>query len=304
MAMSAIESCKVEDHVVVDTEKNTQKHSETSQWVLNAPDPPTLWHQLVVYERFTRRPNYCKSLHPSEIAIGPVAVVSLLLTSMIQKLIDPATDPVGYRKLVFTATLFAGIFQAAFGLFRLGFFVDFLSHAAIVGFMAGAAIITGLQQLKGLLGINHFTNKTDIISVMNSVRESVHHPGKRNRKLFWLLAISPLISVILATLIVFAMRADKNGVNIVKHIKGGLNPISINEIELNSPHVGALAKIGLVVAAVALTESVVVVGRSFASMKGYHLDGNKEMMSLGFMNIIGCFTSCYVATGQILVELK
>ena len=33
-------------------------------------------------------------------------------------------------------------------------------------------------------------------------------------------------------------------------------------------------------------------------MKGYHLDGNKEMVSLGFMNIIGCFTSCYVATGK------
>lgn len=53
-----------------------------------------------------------------EIAIGPVAVVSLLLSSMIQKLIDPAIDPNGYRKLVFTTTFFAGIFQAAFGLFR------------------------------------------------------------------------------------------------------------------------------------------------------------------------------------------
>ena len=54
--------------------------------------------------------------------------------------------------------------------------MDFLSHAAIVGFMAGAAIIIGLQQLKGLFGINHFTTETDIISVMKSVWESVHHP--------------------------------------------------------------------------------------------------------------------------------
>ncbi|KAK7282470.1 hypothetical protein RIF29_11279 [Crotalaria pallida] len=360
------EICEVEDNVVVDTEKNTQKRSETSEWVLNAPDPPTPWHQLVVYVRKTisyykqrccslrGQPapkvvlsffsaifpildwiqNYTLTkfrndllagltlaslcipqsigyatlakLDPEyglytsvvppllyavmgtsrEIAIGPVAVVSLLLSSMIQNLIAPATDPVGYRKL------------ACFlchSLCWLGFLVDFLSHAAIVGFMAGAAIIIGLQQLKGLLGIDHFTNKTDIISVMSSVWESFHHPGKRNRKLFWLPAISPLISVILATLIVFLTKADKSGVNIVKHIKGGLNPISIIEIELNSPHVGALAKIGLLVAVVALTESVAV-GRSFASMKGYHLDGNKEMMSLGFMNIIGCFTSCYVAT--------
>lgn len=53
-----------------------------------------------------------------EIAIGPVAIVSLLLPSMIQKIQDPAADPLAYKNLVFTVTFFAGIFQAAFGLFR------------------------------------------------------------------------------------------------------------------------------------------------------------------------------------------
>ena len=53
-----------------------------------------------------------------EIAIGPVAVVSLLLSSMLQEIRDPVADPVGYRSLVFTVTLFAGIFQAGFGLLR------------------------------------------------------------------------------------------------------------------------------------------------------------------------------------------
>ena len=53
--------------------------------------------------------------------------------------------------------------------------MDFLSHAAIVGFMGGAAIVIGLQQLKGLLGLTHFTNKTDIISVMEAVFGSFRH---------------------------------------------------------------------------------------------------------------------------------
>ena len=35
--------------------------------------------------------------------------------------------------------------------------------------MAGAAIIVSLQQLKGLLGIVHFTNKMQIIPVLVSV---------------------------------------------------------------------------------------------------------------------------------------
>ncbi|GAA0142220.1 transporter [Lithospermum erythrorhizon] len=110
-----------------------------------------------------------------EIAIGPVAVVSLLLSALVPNIVDPIIDPIGYRKIVFTVTFFAGIFQAAFGIFRLGFLVDFLSHAAIVGFMGGAAIVIGLQQLKGLLGISHFTTKTDVVSVVESVVKSINN---------------------------------------------------------------------------------------------------------------------------------
>ncbi|BAF11172.1 Os03g0195500 [Oryza sativa Japonica Group] len=111
-----------------------------------------------------------------EIAIGPVAVVSLLLSSMVSKIVDPAVDPVTYRALVFTVTFLAGVFQVSFGLFRLGFLVDFLSHAAIVGFMAGAAIVIGLQQLKGLLGLSHFTNSTDVVSVIKAVCSALRDP--------------------------------------------------------------------------------------------------------------------------------
>lgn len=54
--------------------------------------------------------------------------------------------------------------------------MDFLSHAALVGFMAGAAIVIGLQQLKGLLGLSNFTTKTDIVSVLKAVFSALHHP--------------------------------------------------------------------------------------------------------------------------------
>ncbi|KAL5149630.1 Low affinity sulfate transporter 3 [Glycine soja] len=260
-----------------------------------------------------------------EIAIGPVAVVSMLLASLVPKVEDPVANPNAYRNLVFTVTFFTGIFQTAFGVFRLGFLVDFLSHAALVGFMAGAAIIIGLQQLKGLLGLSHFTSKTDVVSVLASVYKSLHNQiasgekwnplnfvlgcsflifilitrfiGRRNRKLFWLPAISPLLSVILSTLIVYLSRADKHGINIIKHVKGGLNPSSLHQLQFYGPHVGQAAKIGLICSVIALTEAIAV-GRSFASIKGYHLDGNKEMLSMGFMNIAGSLSSCYVATGS------
>lgn len=63
--------------------------------------------------------------------------------------------------------------------------MDFLSHAALVGFMAGAAIVIGLQQLKGLFGLPHFTNQTDVVSVLSSVFHSLHHPVRTDLFVFF-----------------------------------------------------------------------------------------------------------------------
>lgn len=41
----------------------------------------------------------------------------------------------------------------------------------------------------------------------------------------------------------------------------------------------------------------IAVGRSFSMFKNYHIDGNKEMIAFGTMNIVGSFTSCYLTTG-------
>lgn len=53
-----------------------------------------------------------------DIAIGPVAVVSLLLGTLLQKEIDYKKHPLEYKRLAFTATFFAGVTQAALGFFR------------------------------------------------------------------------------------------------------------------------------------------------------------------------------------------
>ncbi|KAE8732861.1 High affinity sulfate transporter 1 [Hibiscus syriacus] len=253
-----------------------------------------------------------------DIAIGPVAVVSLLLGTLLHNEIDPSKNPVDYRRLAFTATFFAGVTQATIGFFRLGFLIDFLSHAAIVGFMAGAAVTVSLQQLKGLLGIKIFTKKTDIVSVMRSVFYAAHHGwnwqtiliglsflafilvakyiGKKKKKLFWVPAIAPMISIVLSTFFMYITRADKHGVQIVKHIRSGINPPSVDEIFFSGEYLAKGLRIGVLAGMMALTEAVAI-GRTFASMKDYQLDGNKEMVALGTMNIVGSMTSCYVATG-------
>ncbi|XP_071710762.1 sulfate transporter 1.3-like isoform X2 [Rutidosis leptorrhynchoides] len=256
-----------------------------------------------------------------DIAIGPVAVVSLLLGTLLQKEYDPHTQRDEYYRLIFTATFFAGITQATLGVLRLGFLIDFLSHASVVGFMGGAAITIALQQLKGFLGIStkQFTKETDIISVMKAVFKSAHHGwnwqtivigssflafllvakfiGKKNKKLFWVPAIAPLISVILSTFFVYITHANKDGVSIVGDIEKRINPPSLDKIYFSGDNLLKGFKIGAVAGMIALTEAVAI-GRTFASMKDYQVDGNKEMVALGTMNIVGSMTSCYVATGS------
>ncbi|KAM7516792.1 hypothetical protein LguiA_006375 [Lonicera macranthoides] len=185
--------------------------------------------------------------------------------------------------------------------------------------MGGAAITIALQQLKGFLGISNFTKKTDIVSVMQSVWGSAHHGwnwqtivigatflafllfakyiGKKNKKFFWVPAIAPLISVILSTFFVYITHAEKQGVQIVKHIEKGINPPSVNQIFFSGDNLLKGLRIGIVAGMIALTEAVAI-GRTFASMKGYQIDGNKEMVALGAMNVVGSMTSCYVATGS------
>lgn len=274
------------------------------------------------------------------IAIGPVAVVSILVGTLASDYLPlPAEatskcdttsttfvndDCLVYREaylaLIFTATFFAGIFQAALGLFRLGFIIDFLSHAAIVGFMSGAAITIGLQQLKSLLGIStaSFTRNTDIVSVMRSVFEHTNQwnwetiviglfflvflliakaIGKKKPKLFWVPAIAPLLSVILSTVFVTVTHVDKHGVSIVGKLNGRINPSSAGRLIFQGEMLRHAVLVGFEAGLIALTEAIAI-GRTFASMKNYHIDGNKEMIAFGIMNMVGSCSSCYVATGS------
>jgi high affinity sulfate transporter 1 len=86
----------------------------------------------------------------------------------------------------------------------------------------------------------------------------------------------------------------------VGHIKKGINPASANQLFLSGSLAGAGAKVGLVASLIALTEGVAI-GRTFAALRDYHIDGNKEMIAFGAMNLCGSVTSCYVATGMLAI---
>ncbi|KAK1422463.1 hypothetical protein QVD17_25598 [Tagetes erecta] len=252
------------------------------------------------------------------LAVGPVSIASLVMGTMLTEAVPYNQDPVLYLKLAFTATFFAGVFQATLGLLRLGFVIDFLSKATLVGFMAGAAIIVSLQQLKGLLGIVHFTSKMQIIPVVSSAIQhrnewswqtivmgfcflafllATRHVGMRKPKLFWISAAAPLASVIISTLLVTVFRSKLHGIATIGHLDKGLNPPSSNMLYFHGQFLGVAIKTGIITGILSLTEGIAV-GRTFAALNDYQVDGNKEMIAIGVMNMAGSCSSCYVTTGS------
>ncbi|KAH1066496.1 hypothetical protein J1N35_031483 [Gossypium stocksii] len=252
------------------------------------------------------------------LAVGPVSIASLVMGTMLSGSVSSTDDPILYLQLAFTATFFAGVFQASLGLLRLGFLIDFLSNATLVGFMAGAAVIVALQQLKGLLGIVHFTGKMQFVPVMTSVFDhkdewswqtivmgfgfllfllTTRQISIKKPKLFWVSAAAPLTSVILSTILVFCIKSKAHGISYIGHLPKGLNPPSLNMLYFNGQYLALTIKTGLITGILSLTEGIAV-GRTFASLQNYQVDGNKEMMAIGLMNMAGSCTSCYVTTGS------
>ncbi|KAJ8559321.1 hypothetical protein K7X08_003379 [Anisodus acutangulus] len=272
---------------------------------------------LGLYSSFIPPLVYALMGSSRDLAVGTVAVGSLLMASMLGSEVNASENPTLYLHLAFTATFFTGLFEVALGFFRLGFIVDFLSHATIVGFMGGAATVVILQQLKGILGLEHFTHATDVVSVLRSVFTQTHQWrwesavlgfcflfylmlakffSQKRPKLFWISAMAPLTSVILGTILVYITHAEKHGVAVIGELKKGLNPPSIMDLSFGSKYMTTAIKTGIVTGVISLAEGIAV-GRSFAMFKNYHIDGNKEMIAFGMMNIVGSCTSCYLTTG-------
>ncbi|ESW29742.1 hypothetical protein PHAVU_002G095200 [Phaseolus vulgaris] len=231
-----------------------------------------------------------------DLAVGPVSIASLVLGSMITEEVSPTAQPDLFLQLALTSTFFAGIFQAALGVLRLGFIIDFLSKAILLGFMAGSAVIVALQQLKGLLGITHFTKKMALIPVLSSVFHNTDESIKKPQ-LFWVSAGAPLLSVIISTALAFAIKAQRHGISVIGKLPRGINPPSADKLLFHGDHLVLAIKTGLITGILSLTEGIAV-GRTFATIRNYKVDGNKEMMAIGFMNVVGSTTSCYVTTGS------
>ncbi|MFZ9044229.1 MAG: SulP family inorganic anion transporter [Cyclobacteriaceae bacterium] len=240
-----------------------------------------------------------------QLAVGPVAMVSLLIATGVGKVAE-----VGSESFIAQAILLAlmvGVFQLVLGVFRLGFLVNFLSHPVISGFTSAAALIIGLNQLKYLMGVdiarsNHI--HTILIEAVTNI-SSTH---------LWTLALGlggiltilvvrklsrvipgPLVAVVLGIVIVYIFRLDLVGVKIVKDVPDGFPPLSFPSISLTG--LSALLPTALTISLVGFMESIAVAKAIQAKHKDYKVVANQELIGLGIANIGGSFFGSFPTTG-------
>jgi len=257
------------------------------------------------------------------LAVGPVAVDSLMVGAAIAPLAAPDTPQ--YLGLALTIALVVGLLDLSLGLLRLGFLVNFLSRSVISGFMAGAAVIIALSQVKHLLGLS-IPNRE---SVLQLVPLLVTHLGQINPITLglglasagillyfngplvdqlqgrgwspqWILPLTkgaPLLVVILGTLVVYHLHLDQiAGVRVVGEIPAGLPPLILPQLDLAS--LPALLPVCLAIALVGYMEGFAG-GQALASKRRETVDPNQELIALGIANLGSALSGGYPVTGGV-----
>ena len=90
------------------------------------------------------------------LAVGPVAVVSLMTAAAIGKV--TAAGGVDYAAAALALAAMSGAILIALGLLRLGFLASLLSHPVISGFITASGLLIAASQLKHILGIEAVMN--------------------------------------------------------------------------------------------------------------------------------------------------
>ena len=239
-----------------------------------------------------------------QLAVGPVAMVSLLIASGVGQISEAGSDE--YIALSILLAFLVGSIQLSMGVFRLGFLVNFLSHPVIAGFTSSAAIIIGFSQFKHLLGVKISGEKFSEI-FMQLIKEAgnIHIPtliiGVASVILLLLVKRvnkkipGPLVVVLLGIIVVYLGSLTNQGVKIVGDIPGGLPSFHI--FSMNWDSIQTLLPTAFTIAFVGFMESIAVAKAIQARHKDYKLDANQELKALGIANIAGSFFKSFPVTG-------
>lgn len=255
------------------------------------------------------------------LAVGPVAMVSLLVVSGVGELATPGSaEFIGYG---LTLALLVGLMQIGMAVMRMGFLVNFISHPVLAGFTSAAAIVIGFSQVKHLLGVKVETGEYPFQLIAGTVAAAGgFNPAtlaigagsvaallaiaKGGAALLERLGIGKAIATALSRtgpLIVVASTAalagilgldGEAGVSVVGTIPAGLPGLTFPSLNLES--LRGLLPLALVITLVGYLESISV-AKALAARRREKVDANRELFALGAADIGASLTGGYPVTG-------
>ncbi len=253
------------------------------------------------------------------LAVGPVAIISLLTASAIGQVAQQGTA--GYAAAALTLAFLSGGFLVLLGVLRLGFLANFLSHPVIAGFITASGVLIAASQLKHILGVSAqgHTLPQMLISLGEHLRDihiwtlmiGVSVVGF----LFWtrsglnplllrlglskplasaLTKAAPVLAVLTTTLLSWAYDLQGAGVAIVGQVPQSLPPLTLPDI--SGDLVSALVFPAILISVIGFVESMSV-AQTLAAKRRQRIDPDQELIGLGAANLGAALTGGYPVTG-------
>jgi len=236
---------------------------------------------------------------------GPTNAISLLVASSMRNFIGFGNA----YAMLFLMTYLVGVIQILFGVIKLGKAINYISHAVIVGFTAGAGVLIALGQLNQMLGIS--IQNSAQLSTLSKLQYVLTHLDQSNlfALAMGLLTIviiiackkinknlpSYLIGIIVPILFFLLFSLDQKGVKLMGTIPGSLPPFKMIQFNWQSAKdviIGAFA-----IAIIGLVEAISI-SKSIASTSRQKIDANQEFIGQGIANLISSFFQCFAGSGS------
>ena len=255
------------------------------------------------------------------LAVGPVAVVSLMTAAVVGEMALQGTAE--YAVMAIALAMISGVILLVMGLFRLGFLANFLSHPVISGFMIAATLIIATSQIKHIFGIS--ASGSNLIALIGALAENITdmNPitftlgGTAIGLLYWarkgmkpflvrfgvddhlagiLSKTGPIIVVVLTTAVTWALGFVDKGVSVVGTLPSGFPPFAIPAFDMEIW--GQLFGSAVLISIVGFVESISV-AQTLAAKRRQQISPDQELVGLGAANIAAAFSGGYPVTGGL-----
>jgi SulP family sulfate permease len=255
------------------------------------------------------------------LAVGPVAILSLMTAAAAGKV--AAAGAPQYLEAALILAIMSGGLLVLFGLLRMGFLANFLSHPVISGFITASGVLIATSQVKHILGVE--ADGHSMPEIVTSVMGALHQISIPTigiglaslAFLFWSRTrLRPLLercglnqrsaAIVARAGPVFAVAASIGAVSLLGlHERGvrilGAIPQTLPSFTTPSfsPDLWSqLAGSAALIALIGFVESVSV-AKTLAAKRRQRIDPNQELIGLGAASLSAGFTSGYPVTGGL-----